>query len=91
MRARPGAVEIGLERVNDRLIGNQNKIVVLVGEPEPRKVARSGTQYLSIYSVSFQMHQNSRAFDPRENIGMGKQGLDEPPEANDDVAVSGVG
>ena len=51
------------------------------------------------------MHQNSRAFDPRENIGMGKQGLDEVPpnwsvlgelrlvkvEADDDVAFSGVG
>ena len=105
LRARPYALEIGLEGVDDCLIRNQDKIVVLVGEPGVGKVAGSRTQYLPIDSVSLQMHQNARAFDPREDVGVGQQRFDEAApngsvlgelrlveiEADDDVAFRGVG
>ena len=78
LRARPDAFEIALERVDDRRIGNEDRVVVLAGEPRPGEVARTGAQHRPIDGIGFQMHENALAFDPRDDIGMGEQRLDEP-------------
>jgi hypothetical protein len=77
LRAPPNAFEIALKRIDNRGVGNEDCIVVLAGKPRPGEIAPTGAQHRPIDGISFQMHENALAFDPRNDFGVGEQRFDQ--------------